>query len=69
MEPDFNSPTWLWVVEQLRAEQTLRRAELEARKGFDETNVLRGQLLTIKVMLALPDVFKRQREDVNGLRN
>jgi hypothetical protein len=62
MEPDFNSPTWQWVVERLRAEQTKRRAELESLKGIDETNMLRGQLRTIKLAFEFPEAFKRDKE-------
>ncbi len=62
MEPDFNSPTWQWVVERLRAEQTKRRAELESLKGIDETNMLRGQLRTIKLVFEFPEAFKRDKE-------
>ena len=66
MEPDFNSPTWQWVVERLRAEQTKRRAELESPKGIPkgihETNVLRGQLRTINLVFEFPEAFKREKE-------
>ena len=58
--PDFNSPTWKWVTEQLRAMESSCLGSLRGMKDIRETDALRGDLRTVDEIAKFPQAYSNQ---------
>jgi hypothetical protein len=60
---DFSSATWLYVSELLKNDLDRARDRIGAIGISEaETNAIRGEIQTLKRILALPEKIDRERE-------
>ena len=54
MEPDWNSPTWLWVVKHLCSEKENRSKDLADSLSMVDMRRLQGDIRTLNKIINLP---------------
>jgi hypothetical protein len=66
MEPDWNSPTWLWVVKHLCSEKENRSRVLESSDEEVEMRRLQGDIRTLNLVINLPAEYTHLKKKGKG---